>query len=241
MRFPCAGRVPIDRRVSWHAPGGGAESRSRRPPGVGSTVSCGGSVSEDAVVFVVDDDPAVRDSIAMLVRAEGLEARTFESARSFLAGWEHSEESCIIIDLRLPDLSGLELQERLVAGVDAPPIIFVTGFGTVPAAVHALKAGAMDFLEKPFDPAALLARVHEALARDRQRRSEARRLETLTRREREILEQVAGGDTNKVIAADLGISVRTVELHRARGMRKLAVRSVAELVRLIQRHHAAVT
>lgn len=206
-----------------------------------STVSCGRSVSEGALVFVVDDDPAVRDSIAMLVRAEGLEARTFDSARSFLAGWDRSEESCIIIDLRLPDLSGLELQERLAASADAPPVIFLTGFGTVPAAVHALKAGAMDFLEKPFDPGALLARVHEALARDRERRSEIRRLETLTRRERQILEQVAGGDTNKVIAANLGISVRTVELHRARGMHKLGVRSVAELVRLMQGHRAAVT
>ena len=198
-------------------------------------------MSEGALVFVVDDDPAVRDSIAMLVRAEGLQARTFDSARSFLAGWDRSEESCVIIDLRLPDLSGLELQERLTATADAPPVIFLTGFGTVPAAVHALKAGAMDFLEKPFDPGALLARVHEALARDRERRSEIRRLETLTRRERQILEQVAGGDTNKVIAANLGISVRTVELHRARGMRKLGVRSVADLVRLMQGHRAAVT
>ena len=119
---------------------------------------------------MVDDDPAVRDSIAMLVRAEGLEARTFDSARSFLAGWEHSEESCVIIDLRLPDLSGLDLQERLAATADAPPVIFLTGFGTVPSAVRALKAGAMDFLEKPFEPAALLALVHEALARDRKRR-----------------------------------------------------------------------
>ena len=199
-------------------------------------------MSEGALVYVVDDDPAVRDSIAMLVRAEGLEARTFESARSFLAGWERSEESCIIIiDLRLPDLSGLELQERLSATGDAPPVIFLTGFGTVPAAVHALKAGAMDFLEKPFEPGALLARVHEGLARDRARRSAMRRLETLTRRERQILEEVAGGDTNKVIAVNLGISVRTVELHRARGMRKLGVRSVAELVRLMQGHHAAIT
>ena len=198
-------------------------------------------MSEGAVVFVVDDDPAVRDSIAMLVRAEGLEARTFDSAQSFLAGWERREESCVIIDLRLPDLNGLELQERLAATVDAPPVIFLTGFGTVPAAVRALKAGAMDFLEKPFDPGALLARVHEALARDREWRSEIRRLETLIPREREILGEVAGGDTNKVIAANLGISVRTVELHRARGMRKLGVRSVAELVRLLHGHGTAVT
>lgn len=193
------------------------------------------------VVFVVDDDPAVRDSIAMLVRAEGLSARTFDSARSFLAGWEHREESCVIIDLRLPDLSGLELQERLAATADAPPVIFLTGFGTVPSAVRALKAGAMDFLEKPFEPGALLALVHEALARDRKRRFELRRLGTLTRREREILENVAQGGTNKVIAANLGISVRTVELHRARGMRKLEVRSVAELVPLMHRNRSEAT
>ena len=198
-------------------------------------------MSEDAVVFVVDDDRAVRDSIAMLVRAEGLAVRTFDSARSFLAGWDHSEESCLIVDLRLPDLSGLELQERLAATADAPPIIFLTGFGTVPSAVHALKAGAMDYLEKPVDPGALLARVREGLARDRERRAELRRIRVLTRREREILEQVAGGDTNKVIAANVGISVRTVELHRARGMRKLAVRSVPELVWLMHRHRREVT
>jgi len=197
--------------------------------------------SGNSVVFVVDDDPAVRDSVAMLVRAEGLEARTFESARSFLAGWEHREESCVIIDLRLPDLNGLELQERLAATGDAPPVIFLTGFGTVPSAVRALKAGAMDFLEKPFEPGALLALVHEALARDRTRRSELRRLGTLTRREREILDNVAQGGTNKVIAANLGISVRTVELHRARGMHKLEVRSVAELVPLMQGHRSEVT
>ena len=201
----------------------------------------GRSASGGRVVFVVDDDRAVRDSIAMLVRAEGLEAKTFDSARGFLAGWEHSEESCVIIDLRLPDLNGLELQERLAATADPPPVIFLTGYGTVPSAVRALKAGAMDFLEKPVEPGALLALVHEALARDRKRRSELRRLDALTRREREILENVAQGGTNKVIAANLGISVRTVELHRARGMRKLEVRSVAELVPLMQGHRPEVT
>ena len=188
----------------------------------------------EAVVFVVDDDPAVRDSIAMLVRTEGLVVRTFGSARSFLEAWDRCEPGCLVADLRLPGLSGLDLQQRLAAEDDAPPIIFLTGYGTVPAAVRALKAGAIDFLEKPFDPATLLARIHEALDRDRTRRSRTRRLEALTRREREILEQVKEGHTNKVIAANLGISVRTVELHRARGMRKIGVRSVAELVQLLR-------
>ena len=191
-------------------------------------------MSEDAVVFVVDDDATVRDSIAMLVRTEGLAVRTFDSARSFLAAWDRCKPGCLIVDLRLPGSSGLDLQERLSGDEDAPPIIFLTGYGTVPAAVHALKAGAIDFLEKPFDPATLLARIHEALARDRKRRSDTRRLDALTRREREILEQVTGGNTNKVIAANLGISVRTVELHRARGLRKLGLRSVADLVRLMR-------
>lgn len=191
-------------------------------------------MSEEAAVFVVDDDPAVRDSIAMLLRAEGLEVRTFDSARSFLVEWERSTPGCLIIDLRLPGLSGLDLQEHLAGDDNTPPIIFLTGYGTVPAAVRALKAGAMDFLEKPFDPAVLLALVREALARDRARRADIRRLGALTRREREVLEKVAEGDTNKVIAANLGISVRTVELHRARGMRKLRVRSVADLVRLMR-------
>lgn len=188
----------------------------------------------DAVVSVVDDDPAVRDSIAMLVRTEGLAVRTFDSARSFLATWDPCEPGCLVVDLRLPGLSGLDLQQRLAAEGDAPPIIFLTGYGTVPAAVRALKAGAIDFLEKPFDPAALLARIHEALARDRVRRSHTRRFDVLTRREREILEQVKEGNTNKVIAANLGISVRTVELHRARGMRKIGIRSVAKLVQLMR-------
>lgn len=191
-------------------------------------------MSEEAAVFVVDDDPAVRDSIAMFIRAEGLEVRTFDSARSLLAEWERCKPGCLIVDLRLPGASGLDLQERLAGDDNAPPIIFLTGYGTVPAAVRALKAGAMDFLEKPFDPAVLLALVHEALARDRARRADIRRLDALTRREREVLGKVVEGDTNKVIAANLGISVRTVELHRARGMRKLGVRSVAELVRLMR-------
>ena len=129
----------------------------------------------DGVVFVVDDDAAVRDSIAMLVQSEGLTVRAFDSARRFLAERDRSEPGCIIADLRLPGLSGLDLQERLAGDDDAPPMIFLTGFGTVPEAVRALKAGAIDFLEKPLDPAALLARVREALARDRERRSAARR------------------------------------------------------------------
>lgn len=191
-------------------------------------------MSEEAAVFVVDDDPAVRDSIAMFIRAEGLEVRTFDSARSLLAEWERCKPGCLIVDLRLPGASGLDLQERLAGDDNAPPIIFLTGYGTVPAAVRALKAGAMDFLEKPFDPAVLLALVREALARDRARRADIRRLDALTRREREVLGKVVEGDTNKVVAANLGISVRTVELHRARGMRKLGVRSVAELVRLMR-------
>ena len=186
------------------------------------------------MVFVVDDDRAVRDSIAMLVRAEGLAVRTFDSAQSFLDAWDRCEPGCLVVDLRMPGLSGLDLQERLARVDDAPPIIFLTGYGTVLAAVHALKAGAIDFLEKPFDPATLLARVREALASDQERRSDTRRLDALTRREHEILDLVASGKTNKVIAANLEISVRTVELHRARGMRKIGVRSVAELVRLMR-------
>ena len=191
-------------------------------------------MSKEPMVFVVDDDPALRDSIALLARAEGLAARTFGSARSFLDAWDRTEPGCLIVDLRMPGLSGLDLQERLAGDADAPPIIFLTGYGTVPAAVRALKAGAMDFLEKPFDPDTLLARVRDALACDRRRRSDARRLAALTRREREVLEQVASGKPNKVIAAGLGISDRTVEQHRAHGLRKIGLRSVAELVRLMR-------
>ena len=193
-----------------------------------------GHVREGPVIFVVDDDPALRDSIALLARAEGFTVRMFDSAQSFLGAWDRSESGCLIADLRMPGLSGLDLQERLAGDDDAPPIIFLTGHGTVPAAVHALKAGAMDFLEKPFDPATLLARIREALAHDRRRRSDTYRLDALTRRERQVLEQVANGMTNKVIAANLEISERTVEQHRAHGMRKIGVRSVAALVRLMR-------
>lgn len=191
-------------------------------------------MSEEPVVFVIDDDPALRESIALLMRAEGLAARAFDSARSFLDAWDRSEPGCLVVDLRMPGLSGLDLQEHLAGDAAAPPIIFLTGHGTVPAAVRALKAGAMDFLEKPFDPATLLARVREALARDRRRHSNARRLAALTRRERDVLEQVASGRINKVIAANLGISERTVEQHRARGMHKLGVHTVAALVWLMR-------
>ena len=191
-------------------------------------------MSYKPVVFVVDDDSSVRDSIALLLRAEGFTAQTFNSAPSFLSSWSRTQSGCLIVDLRMPGLSGLDLQERLAGEDDAPPIIFLTGHGTVPAAVHALKAGAVDFLEKPFEPDTLIARVCEALDRDRQRRSDARQLESLTPREREVLDEVANGKTNKVIATDLGISERTVELHRANGMRKLGVRSVAEVVRLLR-------
>lgn len=196
-------------------------------------------MTSDAVVSVVDDDAAVRDSIAMLLSAEGFTVACYEHAAAFLDACDGSMPGCLVTDMRMPGMDGLELQQQLVTRGVGMPVIVITGHGDVPAAVRALKAGAVDFIQKPFEPETLLACVREALDRDvaRCRRAarvsaQAQRLACLTGRERQVMEQVVAGHANKVIAIELGISERTVELHRSRVMKKLGVRSVAELTRV---------
>jgi len=190
-------------------------------------------------VFIVDDDPDVRDSLAMLLGSAGFHPETFESAKKFLASGGAERQGCLIADIRMPDMDGLALQEELARRCALLSVIIVTGHGDVPLAVRAMKAGAVDFLEKPFDEDSLMFSVRRALqesssAGDRiaALRDAERRLAELTKREREVLDRVVAGRANKVIAHDLHISPRTVELHRARVMDKMNARTVADLVRV---------
>ena len=194
------------------------------------------------LIYIVDDDDAVRDALGMLFRSIGLQYEAFASALDFLQRYDARRHSCLVADIRMPGLSGLELQQRLNEQRCEIPIIFITGHGDVPMAVTAMKSGAADFLQKPFRDHDLIDRIEKALARDGERRKgraeldEIRaRLELLTPRETEVMQRVARGQANKVIAMDLGVSQRTVELHRARVMKKLRLRSVAELVHAIDR------
>ncbi len=197
-------------------------------------------MSSQITVFVVDDDQAVRESLALLVQSVGLEAETFASARDFLDAYRPDRCGCLITDIRMPGMSGLELQEQLSADGHQIPVIVLTGFGDVPTAVRALKGGAVDFIEKPFSPQVLLDLVQQAIVRDAEIREQAarearlaKRMALLTPREQEVMELVVAGNANKVIAIDLSISVRTVELHRGRIMKKMQARSLAELMRMV--------
>ena len=197
-------------------------------------------MSDDAIVYVIDDDEAVRDSLRMLLGSVDLSHQVFASAHEFLDAYDPARHACLVSDIRMPGLSGLELQERLAEQHAEIPIIFITGHGDVPMAVSAMKSGALDFVQKPFRDQDLIDLIHKALEQDRERRAarlEERtireRLETLTPREAEVMQRVVKGQANKVIAMDLGVSQRTVELHRARVMRKLRMRSLAELVQAV--------
>ncbi len=192
---------------------------------------------DDPLVYLVDDDDAVRDSLGLLLHSVGLECKVFASALEFLDAYDPDQHACLVADIRMPGLSGLELQERLNEQRAGIPIVFITGHGDVPMAVNAMKAGATDFIQKPFRDQDLLDRIHKGLALDREQRvwraqeKEIRkRIGLLTPRETEVMERVVRGQANKVIAMDLGVSQRTVELHRARVMRKLKMRSLADLV-----------
>lgn len=193
----------------------------------------------EPIVYVVDDDPGVLDSIRLLLRSVGLTARTFESASAFLDAFDPDEPGCVVLDVRMPGMSGLDLQERLREMDAGLPIVFVTAHGDIPMAVQAVKAGALDFIPKPFRDQDLLDRVQHAIVVDAQQRRERQehqgltsRYESLSPREREVLELVVDGKANKVIAAELGISQRTVEIHRARVMQKMGAESLPDLVRL---------
>lgn len=197
-------------------------------------------MNTQVTVFVVDDDRAVRDSLALLVQSVGLEVETFAGAGEFLDAYRPDRPGCLITDIRMPGMSGLDLQERLTEDGYHIPVIVLTGFGDVPAAVRALKGGAVDFVEKPFNPQALLDLVQQAIARDTELRQQAareadvaERVALLTPREQEVMALVVAGKANKVVAIDLAISERTVELHRGRIMKKMQARSLAELMRIV--------
>jgi FixJ family two-component response regulator len=193
-------------------------------------------------VFVVDDDPSMRESIASLLASAAMRVETFACARDFLRHPRGEGPACLVLDVSMPDISGLELQRELTRVAQPIPIIFVTGRGTVPMAVQAMKAGAVEFLLKPFAQDALFDAIRDALERDRTERARraeivglrARR-ERLTRREREVMALIARGRRNKQIAADLGLSENTIKVHRHHIMEKMGVATFAELMRLIER------
>jgi len=195
-------------------------------------------MAQEAPVHVIDDDAALRDALSFMFEAAGLPVRSYGSAAAFLE--VAAPRGCVLTDVRMPGFDGLALQRRLVErGVDLP-VIVMTGHADVPLAVEALKAGAFDFIEKPFDDDRLLVAVRAALEAGRRRQAEAAeldailaRLATLTPREREVLEGLAAGHANKTIAYDLGTSPRTVEVHRGRVMEKMHARSLADLVRMV--------
>jgi FixJ family two-component response regulator len=195
-------------------------------------------------IHIVDDDASVRRAMTRLLAVEDYSVFAYESAESFLAQQRDDTHGCIILDIALPGLDGVALQQALAARGNHMPVIFLTGHADVPTTVSAMKQGAVDFLEKPVDASVLLSTITRALERDdrlrgirAQREMTDRRLSTLTPREREVLTHVMSGRLNKQIAADLGTAEKTVKVHRARGMEKMHVRSVAELVRIFERAH----
>lgn len=198
------------------------------------------STSTSAPAHIVDDDAAIRDAIAWLLRSRGVESRTWDSAESFLAAFDAGLSGCLVLDVRMPGMSGPELYDRLLALGCRMPVIFLTGHGDVPQAVAALKKGAFDFIEKPFNDNELADCVIAALAQERQRLSADsvsndvdQRLAQLTAREHEVMDRILAGKLNKMIADELDIAMRTVEVHRSRVFEKMGVRSAVELAQLL--------
>jgi FixJ family two-component response regulator len=193
-----------------------------------------------ATVFVVDDDAGVRASIRLLLKSAGLPATPLASAQEFLDAYDPSQPGCLVLDIRMPGMSGLELQQELNRRGAVLPVLFMTGHGDVPMAVEAMKHGAFDFLQKPFRDQDLIDRIQKALLRDQENRAALHehsrireQLAALTSRELQVLDLLTQGKQNKVMAAELGISQRTVEIHRAHVMEKLGASSVAQLVRIV--------
>ena len=178
-----------------------------------------------STVFVVDDDDAVRTSLRLLLKSVGLPVETYASAQEFLDAFDAERAGCLVLDIRMPGMSGLELQQKLNELNAIVPIVFITGHGDVPMAVEAMQHGAVDFIQKPFRDQDLIDRINQALEKDRENRDGLR--------EREVLELVTKGKANKVIAGDLDVSQRTVEIHRARVMEKMGASSLAHLVRMV--------
>ena len=199
----------------------------------------------DSIVFVIDDDPSIREAIESLIRSVGMHVQTFASAQEFMASTRPDAPACLVLDVRMPGLSGLDLQRELLDSGIRIPVIFITGHGDIPMSVRAMKAGAIEFLTKPFRDQDLLDAISQALERDRMQRAQhaeiahlRRRFEQLTPREREVMELVVSGLLNKQIAARLNISEITVKLHRHQVMEKMKADSLAELVRISEKLHA---
>jgi FixJ family two-component response regulator len=194
-------------------------------------------------IFVIDDDPGVRDSLTELLSTVDLNTRTFATAKDFLTAYDPAMQGCLILDMRMPGMSGLELQRKLASIGSQLPIFFLTAYGDVPTAVQAVQAGAVDFIEKPFQPHELIDKVQNALEEYEQRRQvlvnhdrTAARIASLTPREREVLEMIVEGKKAGAIAEELGIGRRTVEIHRANMMKKMQVDSAVKLVQLMHNH-----
>jgi RNA polymerase sigma factor (sigma-70 family) len=204
-------------------------------------------MKKNPVVMVVDDDSGVRNAMRSLLKSVGLESALYASAQEFLAAYQPGQPGCLVLDIRMPGMSGLELQQQLNLRGAVIPVIFMTGHGDIPMAVEAMQHGAFDFLQKPFRDQDLLDRIQRAIAKDAEQRQSLgeherikSHLETLTAREREVLDLLTQGKQNKAIAQDLGVSPRTIEIHRARVMEKMAAQSVAQLVRMmLDLQHAA--
>jgi RNA polymerase sigma factor (sigma-70 family) len=197
------------------------------------------NTNSSQTVFIVDDDPAIRIGMQALMESVNIEHEIFASADEFLKREEDHRAGCLVLDIRMPGLGGLELQEELISRGNTLPIIFITGHGDVPMAVDAMQKGAVDFIQKPFRDQELLDRIREALLTDKERREQLEqhaevesRLQKLTNREHEVFDLVVTGKPNKVIAYELDVSQRTVEIHRARVMEKMEARSLADLVRM---------
>jgi two-component system response regulator FixJ len=193
----------------------------------------------DATVFVVDDDEPVRDAIAFMLETVGVKCETVANAQEVLDSYDVSRRGCLVLDIRMPGMSGLELQVYLAEHNVEVPIIFITGHGDIPMAVEAMKRGAVDFIRKPFRDQELIDRIHEALLVEQSQRDAAENLvelrsraDSLTPRESEVFGRVADGQANKVVAIELGISERTVEIHRSQVMQKMQARNLAALVRM---------
>ncbi|MGV6876432.1 response regulator transcription factor [Pseudochelatococcus sp. B33] len=203
--------------------------------------------NDDHIVFVIDDDVRIREALGELFASHGIHAVTFGSAGDYIGSEKPNIPSCLVLDVELPDINGLELQRQMADG-DHPPIVFITGHGDIPSSVRAIKHGAVDFLTKPFSEAELMAAIHIAIEQDRQQRSRRadmdamrQRYRSLTPREREVLPLVVSGLLNKQAAAELGIREVTLQLHRRNVMQKMAAISLADLVRIAEQLEVPVT
>jgi RNA polymerase sigma factor (sigma-70 family) len=227
------------RRPGYTLPGGRGKNIPRIPGIFPPDFIMNQDSSAKPTVYIVDDDQQIRYAMELLMRSVGMDYAIFGSGNDFLDRYSNEFAGCLVLDIRMPGLGGLELQDKLIERGSTLPIIFITGHGDVPMAVEAMQKGAVDFIQKPFRDQDLLDRINTAMQADRERRSERRlkadvldRISKLTKREKEVLDLVVTGKPNKVIAYELGVSQRTVEIHRARVMEKMQARSLADLVKM---------